>query len=283
MNLIRDPLIINLAPTGAVADPVRNPHVPVSETDIVRDVVECASLGVAMTHLHVRDESGGPSSDPVLFRSLIRSVRAHPQVAGLVLCGSTSGRHGQTTKQRAAVLHLPPDDRPDMASLTLSSLNFGKGASINAPDTIRFLARTMLDQGIKPELEVFDLGMVHFAKALIREGLLLPPHFFNLILGNVAGAQCSLSDLSALVSQLPSESIWSLGGIGRSQRPAAGLGCMLASGVRIGLEDNLWEDVDRRAVATNPGLVRWLRDLAGAYGRPLADPNYVRQKLMGAA
>jgi uncharacterized protein (DUF849 family) len=137
----------------------------------------------------------------------------------------------------------------------------------------------MLDRGIKPELEVFDLGMVHFAKVLINEGLIKPPYYFNLLLGNVAGAQVGLSDIAALVSQLPAESYWSLGGIGRFQKPALGLGCIMAPGVRIGLEDNLWSDSDRRVAATNPGMVRWLSQLAQAYGRSFARAQDVRAML----
>lgn len=280
MNGMHGPLIINLAPTGAVADPARNPNVPITEADIIADLAECAGCGVSIAHLHVRDESGSPSSDPERFRSLIQGMRRDPRCTELILCVSTSGRHGQTPEQRAAVLQIADGDKPDMASLTLGSLNFSGGASVNAPDTIRFLAKTMLDRGIKPELEVFDLGMLHFAKTLIREELLQPPYFFNLILGNVAGAQCSLNDLSALVNLLPTQSYWSLGGIGRTQRSAAGLGCFLANGVRIGLEDNLWEDSERRTPASNPGLVRWLRDLAIASGRPVADPLQVRRMLV---
>lgn len=273
------PLIINLAPTGGVADRSRNPHVPIDPADIVADVAACASLGAAIAHLHVRDDAGQASSDPERFRALIRAIRADSRSARMVLCVSTSGRHGQTPDQRAAVLHLAGDDKPDMASLTLGSLNFMGGASVNPPDTIRMLAKTMLDRGIKPELEVFDLGMLHFAGILIREGLLRPPYFFNLILGNVAGAQCSLNDLAALANLLPERSFWSVGGIGRSQRPAASLGCVLADGVRIGLEDNLWQDAEHRVAASNPGLVRWLGDLATACGRPLADAGQVRRML----
>jgi uncharacterized protein (DUF849 family) len=254
----------------------------VGEADIVRDVLACAELGACIAHLHVRDEAHHPSSDPQRYRRLILALRATQPGRRLLLCVSTSGRHGQTPEQRAAVLDLAGEARPDMASLTLNSLNFQGGASVNAPDTIRFLAARMLERGIKPELEVFDLGMLHFARVLIREGLLRPPHYFNLILGNVAGAQCSLADLNALVAQLPPDSLWSLGGIGRAQRPAAAMGCLLAHGVRIGLEDNLWADAERRSPASNPGLVGWLADLARAYGRPLADAEEARRMLSGA-
>lgn len=209
---------------------------------------------------------------------MIEGIRAAPEGRELIICTSTSGRHGQTPEQRAAVLDLTGAAKPDMASLTLSSMNFANGASINEPDLIRFLAKRMLERNIRPELEVFDLGMIHFAKSLIAEGLVMPPFYFNLLLGNIAGVQATLNDVAALVNQLPGDSLWSLAGIGKHQKIAAGLGCVMASGVRIGLEDNLWQDRSHTP-ATNLWLVQWLADLAHAYGRPIAKHQEVRQWL----
>lgn len=280
MNAAALPLIINLAPTGAVADAWKNPHIPVTVAAILEDVIQCARAGASMVHLHIKDDTGKPSTDASLFHGLISDLRATPEGRDLVVCATTSGRHGQTLEQRAAVLELTDTAKPDMASLTLSSMNFAKAASINEPDTIRFLAKRMLERGIRPELEIFDLGMIHFAKVLIAEGLITPPFYFNLLLGNIAGAQATPNDLAALVNQLPTGSLWSLAGIGKNQRTAAGLGCVTASGVRIGLEDNLWQDNHTHAPATNLWLVRWLAGLADAYGRPVAKPREVRQWLL---
>lgn len=279
MNSAILPLIINLAPTGAVADVGKNPSVPISIAAILEDVIQCTRAGASMVHLHVRDETGKPSADAGLFQALISALRAAPEGRELVVCASTSGRHGQTLEQRAAVLNLTGIAKPDMGSLTLSSMNFARVASINEPDTIRLLAKRMLERGIRPELEIFDLGMIHFAKVLIAEGLITPPFYFNLLLGNIAGAQATLNDLAALVNQLPAGSLWSLAGIGKNQKTATGLGCVMASGVRIGLEDNLWEDSHSHTPATNLWLVRWLANLAGAYGRLVAEPREVRQRL----
>lgn len=279
MNAARLPLIINLAPTGAVSDAAKNPHIPIDAAAIQQDVIQCIQAGASMVHLHMRDETGMPSAEASRFATSISGLRATAQGRETVVCASTSGRHGQSLEQRAAVLDLTGEAKPDMASLTLNSMNFTREASVNEPHTIRFLAKHMLECGIRPELEIFDLGMIHFAKVLIGEGLIAPPFYFNLLLGNVAGAQATLNDLTALVNLLPANSLWSLAGIGKNQRIAAGLGCVAASGVRIGLEDNLWQDQHSQIPATNLGLVRWLTHLAKAYDRPVAQPCEVRQWL----
>ena len=275
--MLDQPLIINFAPTGAVADHNKNANVPIQQETIVADVVTAAQLGAGIAHLHIRQPNGAPSDDVDQFAALLAALRQHRDCAGLILCASTSGRHGQNAERRAAVLDLPPAIRPDMASLTLGSLNFPGGASVNDPATIRFLAARMLAQQVKPELEIFDIGMIEFAKTLIREGLLQPPYYFNLILGNVGGLQPSLPQLGFAVSQLPEQSIVALGGIGRHQRQANLLGLVAADGVRIGLEDNLWDQSDgKRSPATNPGLVGQFVSRATAMGRSIMTRQDIR-------
>jgi 3-keto-5-aminohexanoate cleavage enzyme len=270
------PLIINLAPTGAVADQRKNPSVPITADSVVADVAAAAGRGASVAHLHVRDEDGAPSSDPERFADIIGRLRSHPSARDLVLCASTSGRHGQTDEQRAAVLNLPEPVRPDMASLTLGSLNFPSGASVNAPETIRYLASEMDRNGVKPELEVFDAGMIEFARILIAEKLLKPPYYFNIILGNVAGFRADIHHLAFAIGNLPDSSIVSVGGIGRAQRRAVALGLATAHGIRTGLEDNLWADWSTRAPATNSGLVESAAAASASLGRPVATPSQAR-------
>jgi uncharacterized protein (DUF849 family) len=167
-----------------------------------------------------------------------------------------------------------------MASLTLGSVNFPNGVSINALDTIRYLAQRMKQQGVKPELEVFDIGMIECAKALIAEGLLSPPFYFNLILGNVSGLQARPEHVESALRCLPDESIVTMGGIGRSQVEATALGAMMADGVRTGLEDNLWAAWDPVKVpASNIELITASLKFAEALGRDVAEPLQVRKRL----
>lgn len=277
--MLDQPLIINLAPTGAVSDHRKNPALPIENRQIAEVVRESIAAGARICHLHVRDASGAPTCDPARFADLFGLIRNQPGSSDAVLCATTSGRHGQTLEERAAVLSLPEAVRPEMASLTLGSLNFPTGASVNAPHTIRFLADRMNEYGVKPELEIFDLGMIEFAKTLIAENRLAPPYYFNIILGNIGGLACSVQHFGFVMGLLPQPAIVSVGGIGRYQAAANAMGTVAANGVRVGLEDNLWSDWSTKSPATNPGLVTRIAEIASAIGRPLASAEQTRSAL----
>jgi 3-keto-5-aminohexanoate cleavage enzyme len=271
------PLILNLAPTGLVPTRQQSPHIPLSPAEIVADVARCVALGVSMVHLHARNPDGSASDDPALFAEIIEPIRAnHPE---LVIISTTSGRRNPDVARRGATLALKGDAKPDMASLTLGSMNFATEASQNAPATIIRLAELMAENGIRPELEVFDLGMINYAKILIDKGLIQPPYYFNLLLGNPGTAQATLLHLATLISDLPPQSVWSLAGIGRFQTRANALGVVMGDGVRVGLEDNLWFDEERTILATNAQLVERVVAQASALGRPIASAQQVRQRL----
>lgn len=270
-------LILNLAPTGLLPTRAQTPHVPLSAEEVAADCARCCALGASMLHLHARAADGSPSCDRALFGELVAAVRQ--RVPQAIIVTTTSGRRAPELEQRAASLTLEGSQKPDMASLTLGSLNFSAEASISAPATVMRLAAIMKERGIRPELEVFDLGMVNFAKLLIDKGLIEPPFYFNILLGNPASAQASLLHLGALVADLPPQSVWSVAGIGRYQALANALGVVVGHGVRTGLEDNLWLDEARSCLATNQQLVQRIVDQAAALGRPLASADQVRRRL----
>lgn len=271
------PLIVNLAPTGLLPTHAQNRHVPLTAQAVADDCARCAALGATMFHLHPRTADGAPTCDRAAFAELVRTVRE--RVPDAVLVTTTSGRRVPDIDQRAASLTLEGSEKPDMASLTLGSLNFSTDASINPPQTLLELARRMRDHGIRPELEVFDLGMVNVAHTLIDKGLIAPPFYFNLILGNIASAQATLLHLATLTASLPAQSVWCVGGIGRFQTPANALGVVAGDGVRTGLEDNLWLDDARSEPASNVRLVERIAAQAAALGRPLATFAQTRDRL----
>ncbi len=269
--------IINLAPTGMVPTLKMNPNVPLEPKSVARDVAQCAAMGISLVHLHARDSQGKPTYRKEAYARLIGEVRA--QCPDIVICVSLSGRNFPDVENRAEVLSLTGDLKPDMGSLTLSSLNFQQDASLNAPNTIRDLARRMSEKGIKPELEVFDSGMLNFAHYLIHKGEIHPPFYFNFILGNIAGAQATPSHLGMLLAELPDNALWCGGGIGRAQLPMNTMGLMYGHGLRTGLEDNLWMDHGKTLPASNFSLIQRINDLMTSLDYRAISPTELRRRL----
>src|SRR3990167_647524 len=274
MENIEAPLIINLAPTGMIPTREMSLFVPIQPDEIIKEVSIAAQLGITLTHLHARDSGGQPSCDKNIYAEMIAGIRKnHPN---LVVCVSCSGKKATTFEKRSEVLNLEGDLKPDMASLTLSSLNFEKETSESSPEIIQQLALCMKERGIKPELEIFDLGMANYAKYLLKKRILVEPLYANVMLGNVATAQPSLIEIAAIMQLLPKSTIWSVAGIGNFQLSVAALGVAYSNGVRIGLEDNLWLDQARLHHATNLGLVERVHELANEVNRPIMSPKMFR-------
>jgi uncharacterized protein (DUF849 family) len=248
--------------------------------EIIDDVLKVSALGVSMVHLHARDPvTGAPTYMKEIYGEIIKGIRRKNK--DIILCVSTSGRNFKSFTKRSECLDLKDELKPDFASLTLSSVNFNKQASMNAPDMIKKLAKKMLAQNIRPELEVFDLGMINYAKYLIRKGLLTPPYYFNLILGNIACAQADMLPLGLMIKELPENSYWSVGGIGNWQLKMNVLSIISGGGIRIGLEDNLWYDDERQRLATNYSLVKRILEIAGSCGYRPYNGKEARQILIG--
>jgi len=267
--MIENRFILNFAPSGIIPTREMSPYVPLSSREIIEDVVQAAELGINMVHLHARDPfTNQPAYQKEFFREMITAIRH--KCPRLVICVSTSGRLFNEFEKRADCLDLRGDARPDFASLTLSSLNFNKEASINSPEMIQQLAARMLERNIRPELEVFDLGMINYARYLIKKGLIKPPYYFNFILGNIACAQADMLHLGMMIRDLPENSIWSVGGVGDFQLKMNAMALVAGGGVRVGLEDNLWFDSERTRLATNRELLERVLSVAGALGlKPL--------------
>ncbi len=272
-----DPLIVNLAPTGMVPTKQLTPHVPISTAEVLADVERCRAHGVAIVHVHARDDEGRPSHRAEHFAPIVAGIRAiDPE---LVVCVTCSGRFAPDVDARAEVLTLEGDAKPDMASLTLGSNNFARQASVNAPETIRALAERMRERGIVPELEVFEPGMVAFGRHLVDEGLIEPPCYVNVLLGNPGTSRLSPGSLGAFLAEMPDDWTWAVAGIGRHQLAANAMAIAAGGHVRVGLEDNIWWDHARTTPATNEQLVQRVARLADELERPLATPAEVRLRL----
>ena len=270
-------LIVNLTPTGMVPTKEMTSHVPLEPKEIIEDVLKCAEIGVTMVHLHARDKKGEPTYDPEIYAEIIGGIRKYRP--DLILGVSLSGRNFKEFDQRAASLSLTGELKPDDGSLTTSSLNFIQQESMNAPEMIKNLAQAMLDKGIMAEIEVFDSGMVNYAKYLIKKGLIKPPYYLNILFGNIANAQADLVEAGHMISQLPPESLWSFAGIGEAQLKMNSVAIAMGGGVRIGLEDNIWFDEGRTKLASNEMLVKRIKALAELHGRKIMAPRNLREKL----
>jgi 3-keto-5-aminohexanoate cleavage enzyme len=274
---VSDELIINLCPTGMVPTREQTPHVPLTPAEVAADARRCADMGASIVHVHPRDESGSPTQSAARAAEFFTAIRtAAPDV---VLCATTSGRIVSDLEPRAAVLEIEGNIKPEMASLTLGSLNFPTQASVNAPETIKGLAQRMADRGIVPEWEVFDLGMLDFAQYLRGHGLLADPVYANILLGSLGTLSATPLNLALAVERLPSGATWAATGVGRFQFAVHKWAIAMGGHVRVGLEDNIWFDDARTELATNPRLVERVVAVARAMGREPATPEQVRARL----
>ena len=276
-GLDHGPVIINAALTGMVPTKDDTPHVPLTPGEVARDAEAVAAAGAAIIHLHPRDPDGLPTTDPEAFTRLIGAVRE--RCPGVLICATCSGRLEQDIGRRSAALALPEGLRPDLASLTLGSMNFARSASLNAPDTVNELAKRMRDAGVKPELEVFHPGMIGYARYLQRKGMLDSPLYLNLLLGNLGTSDATPLDLGAMVAQLPAGSVWGVAGIGRYQLTVNALSLAAGGHVRVGLEDNIYFDWRDRSLATNAALVERVVRIVAELGRRPATVSETRQMI----
>ncbi len=268
-------LIINVATTGIVPTRDNSIHVPLTPDEIAADCARCNALGASVFHLHARDSSGSATYRADVYREIIDKVKT--QCPDVIVCVSTSGRKVKSLAKRSEVLDLEGDVKPDMASLTLGSMNFPRQASVNDPAVIRGLAEKMRDRGIMPELEVFDLGMVDYSKFLIGRQVLTAPLYFNLFLGSLGTLSATPFNLATMIQSLPDDASWGAAGIGRFQFFVNSMAITMGGHVRVGLEDNLYMDAEKKVPASNPALVERIVRLAEAAGREIATPADARR------
>jgi len=268
------PCIITVAITGSVPRKRDNPALPVSVPEQIESTHEAFEAGATLVHVHVRDENENPSSDPERFARLQEGVAKH--CPGMIIQFSTGGR-GRQMEQRGAMLYL----KPDMASLATGSVNFPTIVYENPPDFVRNLARTMLDHGVKPEIEVFDLAMLYNTVDLVAERLIADPPHVQFVFGVKHALPARREILEFEVAQLKKllpRATWTAAGIGRNQLEVNRWSLEMGGHCRTGLEDNVrW---DRQTLApSNAALVRRVAELCAEYGRPVATPAQARAML----
>ncbi|MCC7280992.1 MAG: 3-keto-5-aminohexanoate cleavage protein [Acetobacteraceae bacterium] len=285
------PTIISCAVTGGGDSTGTSPHVPITPEQIAAEALAARKAGAAIVHIHVRNPATGkPSRELGLYRETVRRIRdagtdvlinlttgpgarfvPDPDAPGLAGKGSTLASPESRVEHVLELL-------PDICSLDVATLNFGEQAMVNVPAHLRKMAEMIRDAGVKPEIEVFDLGHIELAKRLIADGLIGTPPFLQLCTGIPWGAPATTEAMLAMRNALPPGAIWSAFGISRHQFPMAAQAMILGGHVRVGLEDNLY--LSRGVLAPgNAPLVERAVGVIGALGGQVATPAEARALL----
>ncbi|HTX58066.1 MAG TPA: 3-keto-5-aminohexanoate cleavage protein [Verrucomicrobiae bacterium] len=265
-----DPLIITCAPVGAELTLDQTPYLPYTPELLGKTARAVQEAGGSIIHVHCRNDDGANTHDVERFRAAYEAIRAQ---SDLIVQFSTGGAIGMTPEERASVLCL----RPEMATLTCGSVNFGDDIFENSFPIMRGILAKMHEFGVKPELEIFDKGHIANARRLEKEGLLRFPQHADFVLGVPGGLEASVANLCDLVGALPAGCSWSVAGVGRAQLAMAMAAIAMGGHVRVGLEDNLYYTKGR--LARNEELVARVARISEEFGRPVATPDQARELL----
>ncbi len=267
-------VIVTAAITGSRMQRDVAPYIPITPEEIVESAIGSWEAGASVVHIHVRDpDTGLGTQDVDTFRRVVEPLR---EKTDLVLCLTTSGIPGR---------NLPPEERlaplelqPELASFDAGSINLGSGVFSNPPDFLDMAAERMQRGGVKPELEVFDLGMIMTCRKMRREGKLQDPLHFQFVLGTPWGAPATPKAFLHMWEHLPSQATWSTIGIGKGSLPMAMMALVMGGHIRVGVEDNIY--LSRGVLAkSNAQLVEQVVRIATAYGREIATAQEARQIL----
>jgi 3-keto-5-aminohexanoate cleavage enzyme len=269
-----DKLIITCAITGSRITRDQTPYIPVTPREIIDSAVGAYQAGAAIVHIHVRDRQTHLGTQDIgLFREVSEGIRDRCNV---IQCLTTSGIPGRnlSDQERMAPLTL----NPELVSVDLGSMNFGKLPYVVTEDFIERELKEALERGIKPEMEIFDLGMLATCQRMIKQNLIRQPYYFGLILGTPSGIPADIFALRAMLDSLPPGSIWFATGIGKHSVSIATLAIILGGHPRVGLEDTIYCSAGVLA-KSNAELVERIVRIANEMGKEIASPAETRQIL----
>lgn len=267
-------LVITAAICGAEVTKMHNPAVPYTVDEIAKEAKASADAGASIIHLHVREDDGNPTQSAERFKECIQAIKdACPDV---IIQPSTGGAVGMTNQERLQPVTL----NPEMATLDCGTLNFGGDEIfVNSENTIIEFGQEMIKRNIKPEVEVFDKGMIDMALRLNKKGYIKSPMHFNFVMGVNGGIAASLRDLEFMRGSIPAESTFTVSGIGRAQFPMTTGAIIMGGHARVGFEDNIY--LKKGVLAdSNARLVEKVVRIAHELGREIATPQEAR-KIIG--
>ena len=275
-------VVISCAMTGTSTPRAKNEHLPVTPEEIAEDAIAAWRAGAAMVHLHMRDDNMNGIMDWKRFQKTIQLIRSHKECDVIINCTSSGGPGPDGTRSTASRLeHFQKIPEIEVGSFDAGTFNWADAKEFNNdPVFLKELANTYLTHSVKPEVEIFDMGMLGNATHYFQKlKLIQKPMWCQFVLGVLGGMDATPENLQYLVRHLPEGALWSATGIGTGHLPilysAIALG---ANGVRVGLEDNLY--MDRGMPATNPGLVERAVQLVRLYNKQPASPAEARE-IMG--
>jgi len=285
-------VIVTCAVTGAGDTLGKHPEVPVTPEQISNAAIAAAKAGASVAHIHVRDpETGLGSRDVNLFKEVVERIRDSNTDVVINLTAGMGGDWVPSEENPSmpgpGTDMIGPEERlahvkeihPEICSLDCGTMNFGNGNEIyiSPPGYLREMASMIQEWGVKPELEVFELGQIRFAKQMIKEGLINEPPMFQICLGIPWGAEQTVDSMKVMKDELPTNASWASFGIGRMQMPMAAAAVAMGGNVRVGLEDNLY--LEKGVLASNDQLVTRVIEIIQRMGSRVLSPKETRDKL----
>ncbi len=266
-----DKLIITAAMIGAEVTREHNPNLPVTPGEIAEAAYDCFKAGASIVHLHVREDDGTPTQSGERFSETIELIK---DKCDIIIQVSTGGAVGMTAEERLQPVYL----KPEMATLSTGSVNFGDDVFLNPPQYLVQFAAVMKANGVKPEIEVFDVGMIDNARRLVEIGLLEEPLHYDFVMGVPGGIPGTMKNLLHLAESIPAGSTWTVAGMGRFELPLGTAAIIMGGHVRVGFEDNIYYGKGVLA-ESNAQLVERIVRVAEIHGRPVATPDEARKIL----
>lgn len=266
-----DKLIITAALTGAEVTRKEQPNLPLTPDEIAHAAYEAYLAGASMVHVHARDSEGNPTQDYEVYKEIKEKIEAK---CPIIFQPSTGGAVWHSPEERLQ----PVDLKPEMATLSCGTCNFGPDVFMNSEEYMEKFAAKMKELGVKPELEIFERGMINNGLKLLKKGLIDMPLHFDFVLGVPGAMTGELRDLLYLVESIPAGSTWTVAGISRFELPLAVAAITLGGHVRVGFEDNVYYSKGVLA-KSNAELVERIARISKELGREVATPDEARKIL----
>ena len=267
-------VIVTAALTGAVTTKKDNPNLPTQPEEIAASALACCDAGASAVHIHVRDDNDAASMRFDKFAETVRLIR--DAGSPLVLNLTSSGGQGFSWEERIRPFR---ELKPELASFDAGTMNWlNSVVFMNEPEFLELCGKEMIAAGVKPEIEIFDIGMLNTAKYYIKKGIIQEPAHFQLCLGAAGGMEATTENLLYLVNHLPEKCTWSAFGIGKGANEIMMAALALGGNVRVGLEDNVYYNKGQLA-ESNQQFVARVKRIVEELGKTVATPDEARSIL----